>query len=169
MPAWCLVTFVISQCSHLLLSCTLSQDHALPNLSETDHGTRPIILSLDSVYARNSSATTSHKTLRAWRLFVVVTQRLLTWNLTDSKIPTAPGNLGRSCSGWDFRLFARWRHLTTSTRMLWGKLLYSVFLLLWRIARAWHKSALQNRSEVHFGTCSIKWRHHANVLLCLTV
>ena len=39
--------------------------------------------------------------------------------------------------------FAWWRHLTTSTRILWGKLLYSVFFLLWRIARAWRKSALQ--------------------------
>ena len=40
-----------------------------------------------------------------------------------------------------------WRHLTTSTRMLWGQLLYSAFVLLLRIARAWHKSALQRLQQ----------------------
>ena len=39
---------------------------------------------------------------------------------------------------------AWWRHLTITPRMLWGKLLpFSIFLLLWRIARAWHTSASQ--------------------------
>ena len=46
--------------------------------------------------------------------------------------------------------FAWWRHLTTTTRMLWGKLMYSVFFLLRRIACAWHK----NYSKMHSGSCS---------------
>ena len=33
------------------------------------------------------------------------------------------------------RIYAWWRHFTTTTRMLRGKRLYSVFFLLWRIVR----------------------------------
>ena len=52
------------------------------------------------------------------------------------------------------RAFVWWRHLNTTTRMLWGKLLYSIFSLLWRIVHAWHKSTLQSCSEMHSGSCS---------------
>ena len=38
-------------------------------------------------------------------------------------------------------IFAWGHNLTTSTRMLWGKVYYSVFFLLWKIAHAWHQSA----------------------------
>ena len=47
---------------------------------------------------------------------------------------------------------AWWRHLTKTTRMLWGKLLYSGCLLLWRIARAWHNLHNKDCSEMHSGS-----------------
>ena len=52
------------------------------------------------------------------------------------------------------RAFAWWRHLTTTTRMLWGKLLYSVFFFceesLVRDTNLHNKDC----SEMHSGSCS---------------
>ena len=88
------------------------------------------------------------------------------WNLStwhDDDMTMTPHNM----STWsdmpicDNRALV-WRHFTTTIRMLWGKLLYSASFLLWRIARAWHKSTVAAKCIL---VVVVKRRHHANVLL----
>ena len=60
---------------------------------------------------------------------------------------------GKSCLS--NRTLARWRHLTTSTRMLWGKLLYSVFFSFVKNRLCVTQICItKDCSEMHSGRCS---------------
>ena len=71
-----------------------------------------------------------------------------------------------------YRAFAWWCHLTTSTRMLWGKILYSVFFFCEESLILKNHSCLTQIYITKIATQCIlvvvvKWRqsrHHANVL-----